>query len=66
MVVNSISFLLFFAVVFIVYYLLKGRMEKDKIYGCLLPVTFFTGILSGACFHCSFLLPYSSMVWVLR
>lgn len=28
--------------------------------------TNFTGILSGACFHCSFLLPYSSMVWVLR
>lgn len=28
MVVNSISFLLFFAVVFIVYYLLKGKDGK--------------------------------------
>ena len=30
MVVNSISFLLFFAVVFIVYYLLKGKDGKRQ------------------------------------
>lgn len=41
MVVNSISFLLFFAVVFIVYYLLKGKDGKRQNLWLLVASYFF-------------------------
>lgn len=43
MVVNSISFLLFFAVVFIVYYLLKGKDGKRQNLWLLVASYFFYG-----------------------